>query len=159
MEPIPLRPLGLLRTPHSDPDKTPIQPCFAETVQGEVHLDPSLAPGLQGLEEFSHAWLIYHLHRAHVEGLVVKPFMSEVPKGIFACRYPHRPNALGMTLVRILRVEGPRVIFLGADMLDGTPLLDLKPFFPMADLPVGARGGWTETVDPDCARRIGTRQG
>lgn len=159
MEPILLQSLGVLRTPHVDPDQTPIQPCFAETVQGEVHLDPELASGLQGLEEFSHAWLIYHLHRAHAEGLVVKPFMSEVPKGIFACRYPHRPNCLGMTLVRILKVESTTVTFLGADMLDGTPLLDLKPYFPLADRPEDATGGWTENLDPSALRRIGTRQG
>lgn len=158
MEPIVLWPLGVLRTPHTEPDRTPIQPCFAEGIEGEVHLDPALSEGLQGLEDFSHAWLIYHLHRASPEGLVVKPFLSPDPKGVFACRYPHRPNSLGMSLVRILRVEGARVVFVGADMLDGTPLLDLKPYFPKADQPESAWGGWTEAVDPDMARCIGTRQ-
>lgn len=158
MEPIVLQPLGVVRTPHTDPDRTPIQPCFAECIEGEVLLDPALAEGIQGLEDFSHAWLIYHLHQAHPAGLVVKPFMSKVAKGVFACRYPHRPNAIGISLVRILRVEGGRVAFLGADMLDGTPLLDLKPYFPASDRPETAWGGWTEAIGNEEARRIGRRE-
>lgn len=157
-EPVPMSPIGILRTPHTEACLTPIQPCFAESVRGEAQLLPGLEAGLQGLETFSHVWLVYHLHQAGAEGLVVKPYLSEVPKGVFACRYPHRPNAIGLSLVRLLGIEGSRVVFTGADMLDGTPLLDIKPYFPNADQPENAWGGWTEALDREEARRIGTRR-
>jgi tRNA (adenine37-N6)-methyltransferase len=154
-----LQPLGVIRTPHRDPDRTPIQPCFAGAAPGEVQLDPAFAEGLEGLAAFSHVYLIYHLHRATPGPLRVKPFMLDELKGVFACRYPHRPNALGMSLVKILAVEGDRVRFEGADMLDGTPLLDIKPYYPKADCPDAAWGGWTDQLGADEARRIGSRQG
>jgi len=153
-----LQPLGLIRTPHQVLDRTPIQPCFAEGIRGEIHLAPAYAEGLEGLDAFSHAFLIYHLHCAEPGPLRVKPFLLDELKGIFACRYPHRPNALGLSLVRLVAIEGLRVIFEGADMLDGTPLLDIKPFYPKADRPDAAWGGWTEQLDPAEARRIGSRQ-
>jgi tRNA-Thr(GGU) m(6)t(6)A37 methyltransferase TsaA len=152
-----LRTLGVIRTPHQDPDRTPIQPCFAEEVLGEVLLDSDLAEGLEGLETFSHAFLLYHLHRAHPGPLKVKPFLATTLKGVFGCRYPHRPNALGLSLVRLVAVKGNRVVFAGADMLDGSPLLDIKPYFPNADRPESAWGGWTEHVERQKARRIGCR--
>ena len=153
-----LQPMGLIRTPHQVPDQTPIQPCFAEGIRGEIHLDPAYAEGLEGLEAFSHVFLIYHLHRAEPGPLRVKPFLLDESKGIFACRYPHRPNALGLSLVRLVAIKGSTVVFEGADMLDGTPLLDIKPYYPQADRPDSAWGGWTEQLDPVEARRIGSRQ-
>ena len=153
-----LQPLGLIHTPHHDPDRTPIQPCFAGAVRGEVRLDPAYMAGLEGLAAFSHVFLIYHLHKAEPGPLRVKPFLLDEFKGIFACRYPHRPNALGMSLVKLLAVEGDRLLFEGADMLDGTPLLDIKPYYPKADCPDAAWGGWTEQLEPDTARRIGSRR-
>lgn len=153
-----LQPLGLLRTPHQDPDRTPIQSCFAEGVQGEIHLDPAFQDGLMGLEDFSHAFLIYHLHRMEPGPLRVRPFMLNESKGVFACRFPQRPNALGLSLVRLVGVQGCTVHFEGADMLDGTPLLDIKPYYPKADRPGAAWGGWTEGLDPEETRRIGRRE-
>ena len=155
---ISLQPLGLIRTPHEAVDQTPIQPCFAEGIRGEIHLDPAYAEGLEGLDAFSHVFLIYRLHRAEPGPLRVKPFLLDELKGVFACRYPHRPNALGLSLVRILAIQGSTVVFEGADMLDGTPLLDIKPYYPKADRPDAAWGGWTEQLDPEEARRIGSRQ-
>ena len=152
-----LQPLGVIRTPHQDPDRTPIQPCFAGAARGEVRLDPGYVEGLDGLAAFSHMFLIYHLHQAEPGSLRVKPFMLDELKGVFACRYPHRPNRLGMSLVKILAVEGDRVVFEGADMLDGTPLLDIKPYFPKADCPDAAWGGWTEQIEVEAARRIVSR--
>ncbi|MBK8793802.1 MAG: tRNA (N6-threonylcarbamoyladenosine(37)-N6)-methyltransferase TrmO [Holophaga sp.] len=153
-----LQPLGLIHTPHRAPDQTPIQPCFAEGIQGEIHLDPAFAEGLEGLEAFSHAFLIYHLHCAEPGPLRVKPFLLDEVKGVFACRYPHRPNSLGLSLVQLVAINGTTVVFEGADMLDGTPLLDIKPYYPKADRPEAAWGGWTEQLDPEEARRIGSRQ-
>lgn len=152
-----LKPLGILRTPHRVADLTPIQPCFAAGIRGEIQLDPAFEAGLEGLEAFSHAFLIYHLHLAVPGPLRVKPFLLDEFKGVFACRYPHRPNALGLSLVRIVAIEGATVVFEGADMLDGTPLLDIKPYYPKADHPNTAWGGWTDQLDPEAARRIGSR--
>jgi tRNA-Thr(GGU) m(6)t(6)A37 methyltransferase TsaA len=153
-----LQALGVIRTPHQDPDQTPIQPCFAEGIQGEIQLDPAYQEGLDGLKGFSHAFLLYHLHKAEPGALRVKPFLLDDTKGVFACRFPNRPNSLGMSLVKLLAIEGCRVAFEGADMLDGTPLLDIKPYYPKADAPEAAWGGWTEQVDPNTARQIGSRQ-
>ena len=82
-----LQPLGVIRTPHQDPDRTPIQPCFAGAARGEVRLDPRFVEGLDGLAAFSHMFLIYHLHKAEPGSLRVKPFMLDEFKGVFACRY------------------------------------------------------------------------
>ncbi|MBP1625656.1 MAG: putative cytosolic protein [Holophagaceae bacterium] len=152
-----IRPIGVIRTPHKDQEKTPIQPCFAREIRGEVHLNPSLMEGLKGIEGFSHLHLIYHLHQAEPGPLVVKPFLIDEPTGIFACRYPERPNAIGLSVVRLLGVEGCRLVVEDVDMLDGSPLLDIKPYYPKSDRPEGAWGGWTECISPQEAQRRGKR--
>lgn len=123
-----------------------------------MQLEPGLEEGLEGLETFSHIFLVYHLHRAKPGPLRVRPFLAETLKGVFGCRYPHRPNALGLSLVRLVAVHGRQVVFAGADMLDGSPLLDIKPYVPNFDRPETAWGGWTERVERLRARRIGCRQ-
>lgn len=155
---IELRSLGIIRTPHRDLGRTPIQPCFARGIRGEVQLNHALAEGLKGLEEFSHIFLIYHLHKANPGSLVVMPFMLDEPKGVFACRYPDRPNALGLSVVRLMEVRGCSLFVEDVDMLDGSPLLDIKPFFPKADIPEKVWGGWTERVNTEEAERRGRRQ-
>jgi len=152
-----LRYLGVIRTPHQELEHTPIQPCFARGVRGEIQLDPALAEGLKGIEEFSHLHLIYHLHRVAPGPLVVTPFMLDEPKGVFACRYPVRPNALGLSVVKLVEVQGCALIVEDVDMLDGTPLLDIKPYYPQSDVPERTWGGWTEQVVPEEAERRGCR--
>lgn len=152
-----LRYLGVIHTPHLELDHTPIQPCFARGIRGEIRLDPALAEGLKGIEEFSHLHLIYHLHRVEPGPLVVMPFMLDEPKGVFACRYPVRPNALGLSVVKLVEVQGCSLIVEDVDMLDGTPLLDIKPFYPKSDVPERTWGGWTEQVAPEEAERRGRR--
>ena len=152
-----VRYLGTIRTPHRELDHTPIQPCFARGIRGEIHLDPALAEGLKGIEGFSHLHLIYHLHRAEPASLVVTPFLLDEPKGVFACRHPARPNALGLSVVKLLEVRGCSLVIEDVDMLDGSPLLDIKPFFPKADVPERTWGGWTEQVDPEAAELRGRR--
>lgn len=153
-----LRYLGVIRTPHLEPDHTPIQPCFARGIRGEILLDPALAEGLQGIEGFSHLHLIYHLHKVEAGPLVVTPFMVDEPKGVFACRYPARPNALGLSVVKLVEVKGCSLVVEDVDMLDGSPLLDIKPYYPKADVPDRVWGGWTEAVNPDEAERRGRGQ-
>ena len=152
-----LRYLGIIRTPHQQMERTPIQPCFARGIRGEIHLDSAFEEGLKGIEAFSHLHLIYYLHSSEPGPLVVTPFMIDEPKGVFACRYPARPNALGLSVVKLVEVRGCSLVIEDVDMLDGSPLLDIKPFYPKSDVPERTWGGWTEQVDPAEAERRGSR--
>jgi len=154
---ITLNPIGLVRSPHQDPKATPIQPRFALGCPGSIELLPSLEAGLQDIEGFSHLILIYHLHRAEPAPLVVRPFMDPTPRGVFATRYPSRPNNLGLSVVRLAGRRGPILDILDVDILDGTPLLDIKPFFPRFDVPEGAKGGWNDEVPWEDAEARGQR--
>lgn len=136
-------PIGVLHTPFSDPAGAPIQPPGARGVEGWAELRPELVEGLKDLEGFSHLILIYHCHRAKEPELLVKPFLDTRFHGVFAVRAPARPNPIGLSVVRLLAVEGSRLRLAEVDMLDGTPLLDLKPYVPQFDMPEGeVRIGW-----------------
>ena len=138
------RPFGVIRTPHLEPAGVPIQGRFAEEVEGTVELDPAYAEGLADLDGFSHLILLYAFHRSGPARLTVTPYLDDRPKGLFATRAPRRPNPIGLTIVRLLSVDGATLRVGGADMLDGTPLLDIKPWVPAFDDPGPARGGWIE---------------
>lgn len=154
---ITFRPIGTIRSEHREAESTPIQPAYAEGCLGRAELRPEFADGLADIEGFSHVYLIYHLHQAPLPRLRVKPFLQDCEHGIFATRAPCRPNAIGMSLVRLLRREGAILHLAGIDILDGTPLLDLKPFSPRYDAVVDPRGGWTDSVDDSTARQLGRR--
>ena len=152
------RPIGTIRTPHREPRATPIQPVFARGCRGRAEIMPDYAAGLRDLEGFSHIHLLYHLHRAPREArLLVKPFLQDVERGLFATRAPCRPNPIGLSIVRLCGVEGNVLLLEDVDMLDGTPLLDIKPYIPRFDLRADARSGWQEQVDEESARRRGRR--
>ncbi|MEW6363468.1 MAG: tRNA (N6-threonylcarbamoyladenosine(37)-N6)-methyltransferase TrmO [Acidobacteriota bacterium] len=151
------RPIGVIRSEHRDPEKTPIQPCYARGCKGRAVVLPEYAKGLKDLDRFSHVILLYHLHKAGSPLLTVKPFMDDVPRGVFATRHPCRPNAIGMSVVRLLRVEGSTLHVEDVDILDGTPLLDIKPFVRRLDSVRRSHGGWTEQVDAKTARVRGRR--
>lgn len=153
-----LQPIGVLRTPHRVPERTPVQPVYARGCSGLAEVWPAYRAGLRDLDGFSHVLLLYHLHRAGPAQLTVHPFTGDRPCGVFATRHPQRPNALGLSLVRLLGVEAGVLRLLDVDMLDGSPLLDIKPFVPRFDLVENARGGWTEAVDEAIARQRGERQ-
>ena len=137
------QPIGLLRSPFAESQGAPIQPSGARGVAGRAELLPHLAPGLKDLEGFSHLILIYHCHLAAPGPLLVKPFLDDSAHGIFATRAPARPNPLGLSVVRLKALEGPVLHLLDVDFLDGTPLLDLKPYVPGFDRPPGrVRTGW-----------------
>lgn len=152
------RPIGVIHTPHTRPEETPIQPVFAEGVHGWAEILPEFAAGLADLEGFSHIWLLYWFHRAGPPRLIVQPFLQDAEHGVFATRAPTRPNPLGLSLVRLVRREGCLLHLDGVDVLDGTPLLDIKPYVPRFDNRADARTGWLEAVDEPTARARGERR-
>ncbi len=151
------RPIGVVRSEHTKPDKTPIQPVYSEGCPGRVEVFPEFAAGLRDLEGFSHIYLIYHLHKADGPRLVVKPFLQDVERGVFATRAPCRPNAIGLSIVKLARREGNVLYLDNVDVLDGTPLLDIKPYTARFDRIDGTRNGWQDEVDEKTARRRGKR--
>ena len=157
MQEIVLKPIGVIRSEHTKPDKTPIQPVFAEGIPGRVEVFEDYEPGLEGIEGFSHIYLIYLFDRAGTPRLSVVPYLSDSERGVFATRSPHRPNRLGMSLVRLLRREGRTLHVEDVDVLDGTPLLDIKPYIGRFDRREQARSGWQDDVDDGSARRLGRR--
>jgi tRNA-Thr(GGU) m(6)t(6)A37 methyltransferase TsaA len=151
-------PIGVIRSDHHDPEKTPIQPVYAAESTGRVEVFPEFAEGLRDVEGFSHVYLIYHFHRAGPAKLLVKPFMEDVERGVFATRAPCRPNAVGLSVVEVVRRDGDALIVKGIDIIDGTPLLDIKPYTAKFDRFETARNGWQDGVDEDTARKRGERR-
>ncbi len=139
-----MHPIGVIHTPFIDKAQTPIQPTRSQAV-GRVEVDPEFAEGLQDLEAFSHLILLYVFHLSTDYSLLVKPFLDNQLHGLFATRYPARPNPIGLSVVRLLARRGNQLEIEGVDMLDGTPLLDIKPYMPEFDARVETRTGWYET--------------
>ncbi len=138
-------PIGVIRTPFARPEGMPVQPGGARDVPGRVELLPGLAPALADLDGFSHIYLIYVFHASRGFSVSVVPYMDDTPRGLFATRAPRRPNPIGLSVVEVASVEGNVVNVRGVDVLDGTPLLDIKPYAPAFDAPPGAvRSGWME---------------
>jgi len=136
------RPIGIIRTPFPEPAGTPIQTAASIGSAGHVELDPELVEGLHDLDAFSHLILLYHLHRSHTASLSVTPLLDAQPHGLFATRAPARPNPIGLSVVRLVRIEGARLDIEDVDMIDGTPLLDIKPYVPAFDARDDVRIGW-----------------
>ena len=142
MTEISFTPIGVIHSPFSQPQGTPIQPGAAAGVSGTVELDPTYIEGLQGLDGFSHIMLLYHFHLAKTYQPHVKPFMDDAAHGLFATRAPARPNPIGVSVVELVRIDGATLHLRGVDIVDGTPLLDIKPFAPGFSGPANARIGW-----------------
>jgi tRNA-Thr(GGU) m(6)t(6)A37 methyltransferase TsaA len=135
-------PIGLIHTPFRSATGTPIQGPASNGAQGVVELLPGLIAGLKDLAEFERIWLIYRLDRASPMQLVVRPYMDTEDRGVFATRSPARPNPIGISAVRLLSMEENRLLIGDVDMLDGTPLLDIKPYVPAFDSFEKSRAGW-----------------
>jgi len=138
------RPIGIIRSPFKDVEGMPIQPAGAAHVQGTVEVLPELAEGLKDLEGFSHVILLYHFHQVQESQLLVVPFMDSEPHGVFATRAPKRPNPIGISVVRLLSIEHNVLHIENVDILDGTPLLDIKPYVPEFDEHPAEHVGWLE---------------
>ena len=149
------RPIGVIHSEHVMAECTPIQPVYAKGLRGKAEVFLQFEEGLRDLEGFSHVYLVYHFHRAGPAKLVVKPFLQDVDHGIFATRAPCRPNAIGISIVELVGREGNILHFDGVDVLDGTPLLDIKPYVSRFDCIRSARNGWQDAVNEATARSRG----
>jgi tRNA-Thr(GGU) m(6)t(6)A37 methyltransferase TsaA len=138
------RPIGVIRSPFKEPEGTPIQPAGARGVAGTVEVFPEYVEGLKDIDGFSHIILLYHFHLSKGASLRVQPFMDKCEHGIFAIRGPTRPNPIGVSVVRLLRVEFGILHVQDVDIVDGTPLLDIKPYVPEFDIFEVERIGWLE---------------
>ena len=137
-------PIGIIHSPFKEPEGTPIQPSAGASVDGIVEVFSRYAEGLRDLEGFSHIILIYHFHLSKGPSLKVKPFLDEQQHGVFATRSPSRPNPIGISVVRLVKMEGNALHIKNIDIVDKTPLLDIKPYVPEFDTTDAVKIGWLE---------------
>jgi tRNA-Thr(GGU) m(6)t(6)A37 methyltransferase TsaA len=142
-----LEAIGIVETPFSRPEGTPIQPSRASGARGRVLVAPRYQAGLKDLEGFERIWLVYWLHRAPRARLHVTPFLDHRERGVFATRTPARPVPIGISAVRLLSVSGGTLEIADVDILNGTPLLDIKPYVPEFDSHPESRAGWFDNSD------------
>lgn len=137
-------PIGYVHSPIKTIEGAPIQPSGANNITGYIELDHSLIDGLMDLDGFSHIIVLYHFHKSKEPQLLCKPFLDDVEHGIFAIRGPNRPNAIGLSIVSNIKIE-ENIIYIGnVDILDGTPVLDIKPYVHEFDSPINTKSGWLE---------------
>lgn len=141
---ISFNPIGIIHTPFKETAGMPIQPPGALGINGTVEVFPEFSEGLQDIEEFSHIILIYHFNKSKDFKLKIAPFLEDEVHGVFVVRAPKRPNPIGMSVVKLLRREDNIIYIDNPDMLDGTPLLDIKPYIPDFDAYPDAIAGWQE---------------
>ena len=137
-------PIGIIHSPFKKIEGMPIQPVGASSAQGRVKVFPEYAEGLKDLDGFSHVILLYHFHQVKDSALIVTPFMDSHPRGVFSTRAPKRPNPIGISVVKLLRIDGAILHIENVDILDETPLLDIKPYVPEFDQYPAEHIGWLE---------------
>ncbi len=138
------QPIGVIHSPFTQIEGMPIQPAGGRGIQGKVEIFPEFQAGLSDLGGFSHIILLYHLHRARGYRLTVTPFLDDRSRGVFATRAPKRPNPIGLSVVRLVKREENILYIENVDVLDGTPLLDIKPHIPDFEPDADIRVGWLE---------------
>ncbi len=151
------KPIGIIHSEHTMAEKTPIQPVYARGCKGHVIVLEEFKAGLSDLDGFSHIYLIYHFNQAPPVKLLVKPFLQDVERGIFSIRAPGRPNSIGLSVVELIRIEDNILYIDGVDILDGTPLLDIKPYTAKFDLHDIRKNGWQDEVDEPTAQKRSKR--
>jgi tRNA (adenine37-N6)-methyltransferase len=155
MKSVKYRPIGVIHSPFKDLEGMPIQPIGAKDIKGQIQLNEAYAEGLEDLEGFSHIILLYHLHLSIGHLLKVKPFLDNVERGIFSTRAPKRPNPIGISVVRLDKIEGTTIHISNVDIIDGTPLLDIKPYVPHFDKDEDEeiRIGWFEDKHQEASKK------
>ena len=150
--------IGVIHSPYDKLEDMPIQPKGAEEVEGYIIFDEKYAGGLRDLDGFSHVYLLYSFHKATRTELLVTPFMDTETRGVFATRSPLRPNHIGISIVRLTGVEGNKVLVKGVDVIDGTPLLDIKPYIEKFDAVEESCSGWLQASNEEiCQKRSDDR--
>ncbi len=144
MKQITMQPIGVIHSPYKEIKGIPIQGTFDDSVEACVELESDYTAGLKDLDGFSHAILVYVFHKSQREETEGRPFLEEDKHGIFAIRSPHRPNHIGLSVVKIKNIEANRMYFTEVDVLDGTPLLDIKPYVKYFDRRDDAVSGWLD---------------
>jgi len=140
-----LTPIGKIMTPFATiSNGIPIQGRMASDTSGTVKVFPEYKEGLRDLDGFSHVILVYFFHQSNSVKLTAKPYMDTCQRGIFSIRSPHRPNHIGITLVELVKIDDDTLYIKGVDMVNETPLLDIKPYSPSFDMAVEVRTGWME---------------
>jgi len=146
--------IGTVHSPFSRAAGTPIQPFAAAGTHGTVEISPAFAEGLRDLEGFERIWIVYWCHRAAAPQLTVVPYRDTQPHGVFATRAPARPNPIGISCVRLHLIDGRTLHVSELDILDGAPVLDIKPYVPQYDSYADLRCGWLDESDPSRAARV-----
>ena len=147
-------PIGIIHSPFKSLEAMPIQPVGETSGHATVEIFSEVVDGLKDLDGFSHLILIYHFHKAHGSALTVTPFLDSTPHGIFATRAPSRPNPIGLSVVKLVGIKGNEIYVEQVDILDQTPLLDLKPYVPEFDHRPDARIGWLERAKGEISSKL-----
>ncbi|MCF6148716.1 MAG: tRNA (N6-threonylcarbamoyladenosine(37)-N6)-methyltransferase TrmO [Candidatus Kuenenia sp.] len=142
MDEISYTPIGIIHSQFKEPKGIPIQTSIAKDTEGTVEVFPEYAEGLKDVDGFSHIILVYHFHLAKKSSLHVKPYLDNELRGVFSTRAPGRPNPIGISVVRLVRVENNTLHIRDVDIVDGTPLLDIKPYVPVFDVREQVKTGW-----------------
>jgi len=144
MNNITYKPIGVVHSPFTKPEGTPIQPAADKNTIAVIEIFPGFSEGLADLEHFSHIYILFHLHLAGKRELTVIPFLDTNAHGVFATRSPGRPNPIGLSVVQLDKIEGNKLFVKNIDILDGSPVLDIKPYVPQFDVFQTNKNGWFE---------------
>jgi len=136
------KPIGIVHSQFKKPQNVPIQSVASKGIKGSVEVDREYAEGLKDIEGFSHIILIYHFHLSKAYSLIVEPYLDKNPHGVFSTRAPSRPNPIGISIVRLTKIEDNILHIQDVDIIDGTPLLDIKPYVPNFDQRKTVKIGW-----------------
>lgn len=139
---IQFNPIGIIHSPFKQIAGTPIQTTFSKDGEGTIEISPKFKEGLKDLEGFSHIILIYHFHKSKGYSLLCRPFLDDMTRGLFATRAPRRPNPIGLSIVRLKQIRDNILSVTSLDIVDGTPLIDIKPYIPRFDSPKILKVGW-----------------
>jgi len=144
MEEIKLNPIGVVHSPFKEPSGVPKDSIDGMNYQGTVEIFPQYKDGLKDLDGFSHIIILFYFHKSEYYHLISKPYLDDHPRGVFATRSPHRPNLIGLSVVKLLRIDENIIYVRGIDMIEGTPVLDIKPYIPEFESNEGIIIGWLE---------------